>query len=111
MWKLCKQCPNYLSLAYKAVCVLGGMFSVKWYNCYLCGDLILPESTHFLLYGVKLKEFREVLWYKLLRRFGFNYFNVFMSHSPERQIDMFTSSREILNDENDVFDCIKILLM
>ena len=47
MWKFCKQCQHYLSLTYKAVCMLGRMFSVKWYhNCYLCGDLILSESTH-----------------------------------------------------------------
>ena len=113
MWKLSKQCPNYLSLAYKAVRMLGRMFSVKWYHiCYLCGDLILSESTHLLLYCVKLKEFREVLWYKLLSRFGINYFTVFMSHSPERQIDLlFTGSREILNDEKYVLDCIKMLLM
>ena len=64
------------------------------------------QSQHIF----KLKEFREVLWYKLLSRFGINYFTLFMSHSPERQIDLlFTGSREILNDEKDVLDCIKIL--
>ena len=53
-----------------------------------------------------------MLWYKLLSRFGFNYFTVFISHSPERQIDLlFTGSREILIDEKDVLDCIKIFLM
>ena len=41
-----------------------------------------------------------------------NYFNIFMSHSPERQLDLlFPGSREILNEETDVIDCIKIFLM
>ena len=35
-----------------------------------------------------------------------------MSHSPERQLDLlFSGSREILNEEKDVIDCIKIFLM
>ena len=113
IWNLTKQFPNYLSLAYKAVRMLGRMFSHQWYhNCYVCGDLILSETTHLLLYSHSLNQFREVLWYNLLSHFGLHYFTIFMSYSPERQIDLlFTGSREILNDEKDVIDCIKIFLM
>ena len=116
MWELCKQCPNYLSLAYELfVCLeecfpLDGIIIATFVVILSC--LSQSESTHLLLYCVKLKEFREVLWYKLLSRFGFNYFTVFISHSPERQIDLlFTGSREILIDEKDVLDSIKIFLM
>ena len=50
--------------------------------------------------------------YRLLSRFGVNYFNSFMSHSPERQLHLlFSRSREILNEEKDVTDCINIFLM
>ena len=49
---------------------------------------------------------------QITKCFGFNYFTVFISHSPGRQIDLlFTGSREILIDEKDVLDCIKILLV
>ena len=35
-----------------------------------------------------------------------------MSQSPERRLDLlFSGSREILNEEKDVNDCIKIFLM
>ena len=89
------------------------MFSVKWYNnCYLCGDFILSQSEHLMLYCIKLNDFRESLWYRLLSRFDVNYFNSFMSHSPERQLDLlFSGPREILNEEKDVIDCIKLFLM
>ena len=68
------------------------MFSVKWYhNCYICGDC--SQSEHLMLYCIKLNEFREILWYRLRSRFGVNYFNNFMSHSPERQLDLLFLAR------------------
>ena len=73
-----------------------------------------PNKTRICVYEKLCSQqmLREVLWYKLLSRFGFNYFTVFISDSPERQIDLlFTGSREILIDEKDVLDCIKVLLM
>ena len=89
------------------------MFSVKRYhNCYICGDFILSRSEHLTLYYIKLNDFREILWYRLLSRFGVNYFNSFMSHSPERQLDLlFFGSSENLIEEKDVIDCIKIFLI
>ena len=113
IWSICKQFPNYLTLAYKAVRMLGSMCSAQWFhNCYLCGDFILSETVHLLLYCTKLNQFRDALWQKLLTRFGIDYFIVLMSHSPERQIELlFSGSRGILNEEKDIIDCIKIFLM
>ena len=89
------------------------MCSAQWFhNCYLCGDFILSETVHLLLYCTKLNQFRDALWQKLLTRFGIDYFIVLMSRSPERQIELlFSGSRGILNEEKDIIDCLKIFLM
>ena len=80
IWSICKQFPNYLTLAYKAVRMLASMCSAQWFhNCYLCGDFILSETVHLLLYCTKLNQFRDALWQKLLTRFGIDYFIVLMS--------------------------------
>lgn len=113
MWSICKQFPQYLPLAQKAARILGRMFSAKWHkNCYLCGNLVLSESEHLMLYCIHLNNFRNVLWKRLLNRFGVNFFIDFISNPPESQIDLlFSGSRELLNDEKDVKDCMKIFLM
>ena len=65
-----------------------------------------------MLYCIKLNQNRETLWYKLICRFGIDYFIAFISNSPESQIDLlFSGSRGILNEEKDVVDCIKIFLV
>ena len=68
MWYVCKQFPQYLPLAQKAVRVLARMFLGKWlHTCYLCGDFILSQPEHLMLYYIKLNQFLETLWYKLTR--------------------------------------------
>ncbi|MEW8150680.1 MAG: reverse transcriptase family protein [Candidatus Thiodiazotropha endolucinida] len=113
MWYVCKQFPQYLPLAQKAVRMLARTFSGKWlHTCYLCGDFILSQPEHLMLYCIKLNQNRETLWYKLICRFGIDYFIAFISNSPESQIDLlFSGSRGILNEEKDVVDCIKIFLV
>ena len=88
----------------KAVCMLGGMFSGKWHHtCYLCGVFVLLQPEHLMLYCIKLTQFRETLWYKLICRFGIDYFIVFISNSAENQIDLlFSGFREILNEEKEL---------
>lgn len=113
MWYVCKQFPQYLPFAQKAVRMLGRMFSGKWHHtCYLCGDFILSQPEHLMLYCIKLNQFRETLWYKLICRFGIDYFIAFISNSPESQIDLlFSGLRGILNEGKDVIDCIKLFLV
>ena len=113
MWYVCKQFPQYLPLAQKAVRMLARTFSGKWlHTCYLCGDFILSQPEHLMLYCIKLNQNRETLWYKLICRFGIDYFIVFISNSPESQIDLlYSGSKGILNEEKDVVDCIKIFLV
>ena len=88
------------------------MFSGKWQqNCYLCGDYVFSVSEHLLLDCARLCDIRDILWKRLLNRFGVKYYIEFISYPPEAQIDMlFSGSREILDDKKDVFDCIKIVL-
>ena len=97
MWYVCKQFPQYLPLAQTAVRMLARMFSGKWlHTCYLCGDFILSQSEYLMLYCIKLNQNRETLWYKLICRFDIDYFKVFISNSPESQIDLlFSGSRGI----------------
>ena len=71
VWYLCRQSPYYLNLAYKAVPILARMFSGKWQqNCYLCGDYVFSVSEHLLLDCARLCDIRDILWKRLLNRFG-----------------------------------------
>ena len=64
------------------------------------------------MYCIKLNHIRETLWYKLICRFGIDFFIAFISNSPESQTDLLVSgSRGIVNEERDVVDCIKIFLV
>ena len=92
MWYVCKQFPQYLPLTKKAVHMLGRMFLGKWlHTCNLCGDFILSQPEHLMLCCIKLNQIRETLWYKLICRFGIDYFIAFISNSPESQIDILFS--------------------
>ena len=64
-----------------------------------------------MLYCIKLNQFRETLWYKLVCRLCIDYFIAFISNSPDSQIDLlFSESRGVLNEEKDVVGCIKIFV-
>ena len=95
MWYVCKQFPQYLYLTLKAARMLGRMFSGKWPDtCNLCGDFILWQPEHLMFYCIKLNQIRETSWYKVICRFGIDYFIAFISNSPESQIDLlFSGSR------------------
>lgn len=65
-----------------------------------------------MLYCAELSEFRDALWRRLLSRFGVKFYIESTSNPPKNQIDLlFTGSREILNNERDITDCILMSFM
>lgn len=113
IWRFCREFPQYLNLAQKAVRLLARVFSVKWYQyCYLCGNFILSQTEHLLLYCTELEHFRETLWSRLIGRFGIEFFVNFITNPPEKQLHiLFTGSRETLDAETDIYDFLKIFLI
>lgn len=60
----------------------------------------------------RTNEFRDIFWKKLILRFGLEYFMLFISYSPDYQLEMlFSGCRGILSNEVDILDCLKIFVI
>ena len=55
---------------------------------------------------------RELLWNKLIYRFGFEVFITFIALPVDRQLNgLFSGCQNILSEVQDVIDCLKIFVM
>ncbi|MCG8048788.1 MAG: reverse transcriptase family protein [Candidatus Thiodiazotropha taylori] len=112
LWEISREYPKYLPFIQKAVRMLGFMLSRNWVQtCSNCQDGILSQSEHLLLYCSNTNEFREILWSRLIMRFGLTFFSTFMLESPKSQLELlFSGCSKLLNDKTDIVDCVKIFV-
>ena len=100
LWEINREYPKYFPFIQKAVRMLGLMFSGNWVQtCSNCQESILSQSEHVLLFCRNTNEFREILWRRLILRFGLTFFSAFLSESPKSQLELlFSGCSKILND-------------
>lgn len=109
LWKLSKEYPRFKGVVQVAVRLIGMLFAGKWLRkCCNCGESNFLLTEHLLLYCPYTDSFRKVLWYKLLGRFGVQFYNRFKALSPSDQIDgLFSGCSDILTDDADRWECLK----
>lgn len=112
-WEFSKKFPKLSPFVFKAVRMLGFMFSAKYLQtCYLCQNAVFSLMEHLLLFCKYTQEFRNLLWEKLMNRFGLDFYLAFIAYSPVDQVDLlFSGCQGILSSETDTFDCIRIFVL
>ena len=87
-------------------------FCGKWFQCVINVVKSQYHSRNTFCYFARVTKFRNVLWHKLIARFGFDFHTKFISLSASDQVNLLLSCfRDLLNVDNDRVDSMKIFLM
>ena len=88
------------------------MFCGRWLSlCHKCGENSISLVEHILLFCPSNHNFRNVLWQKLIARFGFAFYITFISLSATEQVNsMLSGFGTLLDHERDKVDSVKIFL-
>ena len=111
-WGFCREYPRYKKYAHLAVRLIGLMFCGRWLSlCHKCGENSISLVEHILLFCPSNHNFRNVLWQKLIARFGFAFYITFISLSATEQVNsMLSGFGTLLDHERDKVDSVKIFL-
>ena len=88
------------------------MICGRWLSlCHECGENSISLAEHILLFCPSNHNFRNVLWQKLIARFGFAFYITFISLSATEQVNsMLSGFGTLLDHERDRVDSVKIFL-
>ena len=112
LWYLCKNFPSFKTYIHMAMRLIGMLFCGKWLSiCQKCGEKSFPLTEHILLYCPGTNTFRYVLWRRLLKRFGVDFYKQFTTLSPSDQVNaLFSGFYGLVQDDNDRIETLKIFL-
>ena len=85
-------------------------FCGRWLSlCHKCGENSISLVEHILLFRPSNHNFCNVLWQKLIARFGFAFYITFISLSAAEQVNSMLSGFDTLLDhERDKVGSVKI---
>ena len=108
----CREYPRYKKYAHLAVSLIGLMFCGRWLSlCHKCGENSISLVEHILLFCPSNHNFRNVLWQKLIARFGSAFYITFISLSATEQVNsMLSGFGTLLDHARDKVDSVKIFL-
>ena len=111
-WFFCREYPRYKKYAHLAVRLIGLMFCGRWLSlCHKCCENSISLVEHILLFCPSNHNFRNVLWQKLIARFGFAFYITFITLSATEQVNsMLSGFGTLLDHERDKVDSVKIFL-
>ena len=111
-WVFCREYPRYKKYAHLAVRLIGLMFCGRWLSlCHKSGENSISLVEHILLFCPSNHNFRNVLWQKLIARFGFVFYISFISLPSSEQVNSLLSGfGTMLDKERDKVDSMKIFL-
>ena len=95
-----------------AMRLIGMLFCGTWLSvCQKCDEKSFPLTEHILLYCPGTNTIRNVLWRRLLMRFGVDFYKQFITLSPSDQVNaLFSGFYGLVQDDNDRIETLKIFL-
>lgn len=112
LWKISKVNSKLYKYCQSCIKFIGMMFSnYRLLSCPACHMLNNNQTEHTVLYCRATETCRRQLWQEICCTFGFDIFSKFKLLEPTEQLlSLFSSLNNILKDEEDIYQCQRIVL-